>query len=249
MTQGIYCYIDKKTNSIIYVGKDSNIQHDTRNKEHFCKSKYNEQQINRVIQNNPNRYQYKVLKKGNFSQELLNSLEIIYIKRYNPLFNFTKGGDGCMGYKHTKSARKKISNAMLGNKHFEGKHHSEKTKEKIRQSKIGEKNPMKKKENREKVSKSLKKLYSDKTKHPFYGKHHLSSTKEKISKTQSKNHNSSGYYRVYKHKSKTTKQGFIWEYRYTDKDGKRKKICSIDIQKLEERVKNKGFDWVCFKDE
>ena len=35
MSCGIYCYIDKKTNNIIYIGKDSYIDKQIRNKDHL----------------------------------------------------------------------------------------------------------------------------------------------------------------------------------------------------------------------
>ena len=158
MDKGIYCYIDKKNNSIIYIGKDSYINNNSRHKAHLSKYKYNEQQINRILQNNPNRYKYKILEKGQITEEQLNSLEKKYIKEYNPKFNFTKGGDGCLGYKHTEEAKNKIRKSMIGKQHFKGKHHSEKTKKILREKKLGENNPMKKEENKIKVSSSLRKL-------------------------------------------------------------------------------------------
>ena len=63
-------------------------------------------------------------------------------------------------------------------------------------------------------------------------------TKMKISESN----NTSGYYRVDKHKDKTCKQGFIWRYQYVE-NGKRKSICSVSIDKLEKKVKAKGLKW------
>jgi len=61
---GIYCYQDTQNdNEIVYIGKDSNIDRNIRYNAHKKPSQYNCQQINRVIQNNPNRYKYKILKK------------------------------------------------------------------------------------------------------------------------------------------------------------------------------------------
>lgn len=77
----------------------------------------------------------------------------------------------------------------------------------------------------------------------MYGQNHSDEIKEKISKT----HNTSGYYNVYKHKNNKCKQGFTWDYRYTDNNGKRKIIRSVDIVKLEEKVKLKGLKWKKFK--
>jgi hypothetical protein len=54
--------------------------------------------------------------------------------------------------------------------------------------------------------------------------------------------NTSGYLNVYKNKNKTCKQGFIWVYQYSE-DGKRKALTSVNIKKLEKKVKEKGLPW------
>lgn len=106
MTQGIYCYIDKKTNKIVYVGKDSYINEKRRDKDHRFECHRDRQPFNSVLQDNPDRYKYLILEQGNFSLEKLNDLEKKYISKYNPKFNFTCGGDGCSPALET---RKKIS--------------------------------------------------------------------------------------------------------------------------------------------
>ena len=55
--------------------------------------------------------------------------------------------------------------------------------------------------------------------------------------------NTSGFFRVSKHKTTKVKQGFQWQYSYYE-NGKQKKISRIDLQKLEKEVKSKGFEWV-----
>ena len=52
-----------------------------------------------------------------------------------------------------------------------------------------------------------------------------------------------GYYKI-----NTSKQGFRWRYEYFE-DGKQKSIKSVDIEKLEEKVKAKGLLWRKFDDE
>ena len=79
--------------------------------------------------------------------------------------------------------------------------------------------------------------------HPMYGKYHSDDSKQKMSESQ----NSSGYFRVCKYKDNTCKQGFTYCYRYYDEDGRRKSISSVDIEKLEEKVKSRGLEWVVFK--
>ena len=94
MTFGIYCYSDKKDNSIVYVGKDSHIDTNNRKYDHQSPSKYEHQPFNRILQNNPNRYTYQVLVYDVADEQTLNALEIQYIRQLKPRFNFTEGGDG-----------------------------------------------------------------------------------------------------------------------------------------------------------
>ena len=68
--QGIYCYIDKNNDEIIYIGKDSYIDTNKRHKSHIRKNDYNKQVINKILQNNPKRYQYKIIIKGNIKQTI-----------------------------------------------------------------------------------------------------------------------------------------------------------------------------------
>ena len=130
--KGIYCYEEIKTGEIVYIGKDSTIDKNTRCRQHFQKCRYSHQPINRVLQNNRGKYQYRILKQGDFSQELLNVLEILYIRRYSPKFNYTIGGEFTAKKRLSLEHRKKISQANKGkNHHMYGKCHTDETKEKI----------------------------------------------------------------------------------------------------------------------
>lgn len=95
---GIYCFKDLKNNDeIVYIGKDSNIGKNKMYYAHIAPSKYDAQPINRIVQNNPNRYKYEILKKlkrDDYHPNLLSALEMIYIRRHRPKFNYTPGGDG-----------------------------------------------------------------------------------------------------------------------------------------------------------
>lgn len=67
------------------------------------------------------------------------------------LHNRTDGGEGTSGYKYSKERKEK----WKGKNHpFYGKTHSEEAREKIRQSKIGDLNPAKRIEVREKIKKN-----------------------------------------------------------------------------------------------
>ena len=72
---GIYGYWDTKKECVVYIGKDSNISINKRHKEHHRHSQYDKQQINRVLQNNKERYTYFILCDGYFTEEELNELE------------------------------------------------------------------------------------------------------------------------------------------------------------------------------
>ena len=226
ITCGIYCYIDRENDKIVYVGKDSNIDKNMRHKQHFQSSKYDAQPINRILQNNPDRYIYQVLWEINdCTDNHLNQMEIFYIKKYDPQFNFTEGGDGSSGFKHYEESRKKMSEAQKGkNNPMYGKRHSKKTKKKMSESKKGENNPM-------------------------YRKRHSEETRKKISESLSKNLNTTGFYRVYKKKHNNCKQGFIWRYCYRNENNKRKTLSSTDLKKLEKKVEAQNLPWKIINEE
>ena len=132
---GIYGFIDSKDNKIVYVGKDAHIERKRRYKDHTQKWSYNLQRINQVVQNNPNRYTYQVLNWNVTDPHTLNALETQYIRQLKPKFNYTDGGDGIVGFKHSKETKKKISNTKRGKKA------SEETKRKLSIAKSGKNNP------------------------------------------------------------------------------------------------------------
>ena len=236
MTKGIYAYIDKKNNQIVYVGKDSSIHEDKRHKQHFYPSRYDAQQINRVLQNNPDRYTYQRLwEVEDCTDNHLNQIEIYFTDKYNPKFSYTKGGDGTSGYKWSDEQKKKISgknNPMYGrtgksnpiygrtgeNNHMYGKkcpEHSERMK--------GEKNPM-------------------------YNKRHTENSKRKMSKTKSKRYNTTGFYKVSISNCSSCKKGFTWRYRYCI-DSQHKSISSTDLNKLKEKVLEQDLEWKIIDEE
>lgn len=62
---------------------------------------------------------------------------------------------------------------------------------------------------------------------------------------KSKKRNKTGFYRVYLHKDPSCSQGFLYVYKYYD-NGQTKRIRSVDIKKLEKKVKDKGLEWIKF---
>lgn len=242
MSCGIYCYLDKKTNNIIYIGKDSYINKQIRNKEHFMRGKRKDQHINKVLQNNPNRYQYKVLEEGNISQKILNALEMSFIQRYNPRFNFTKGGDGSLGYKHTINTKKAVSLSVSKKSSSTGFYRVSKKKCKtcqfktsfVYQYKINGKrkeiwgvdiNSLKKKV----LDKNLDWIILDEEK-----ANNILKENSLLSKKRGRK-NSSGYLNVLKREAS-------YAYRYTE-NGKRKYLSDKTLKGLEEKVKKRGLEW------
>ena len=68
-------------------------------------------------------------------------------------------------------------------------------------------------------------------------------------KNISKSTNTTGYRNVYKQKNKKYNQGFTYAYQYYDENGKQKQITSVDIEKLEAKVKSKGLPWEKYRED
>ena len=261
MSKGIYCYIDNITNEVVYIGKDSYIHKAKRHRYHLRPSAYNLQPFNRILQNNLSRYLYKVLWEiDDCTDNHLNQMEIYYISKYNPRFNFTKGGDGISGFKHSEETKKKLSHINKGKKH------SEETKQKISKANKGKKRS---KEVRKRISKNnarywlgkkrskeVRKRISKNNARYWSGKKRSEETKKKLSEANrgkklseetktklSEKHNTTGFYRVSKKKVSHCKQGFNWVYRYYQNDGKRKSFSSIDLNKLKIKIQENNLEW------
>lgn len=184
MTKGIYCYIDKKTSIVIYIGRFTGRK---RIKAHIQPSKYNEQQINRVLQNNPNRYEAKIIcEYPDLTNDELNYFEIKEILKHKflydekPKFNFTVGGEGATGYKHTDEALQKMR-----------KPNTKEHNQKISEAKKGKKRPPFSDEWRKNLSESHK------------GINHTDETKNKIS--EANNGENNGLWKDY---ARIIKKGF-----------------------------------------
>ena len=243
---------------MVYIGKDKYIQQNKRHKDHNRESRYDEQVINRIVQNTPSRYDYYVLKDN-----LSSNAEAIYWERTliglfetEDFWNFTSGGEGTVGYKwteeqkqrrseamkelwsdpnsafHSEERYQKISEAMKGNKYMLGKHHTEESKNKMSES---HKILWTDDERRQKQSEAMK------------GKHHTEESKKKNSLTTSRQMNKTGLYRVTKQYKRNCKQRFCWAYRYYD-NGKHKGLSSTNLHTLKQKVLDADFDWQILDD-
>lgn len=128
----------------------------------------------RKLRKRPNIYKCYIIKQEN-DPDILDELETKYILEHNTFHDYNKNGYnlliGTKNYIVSDAVRKKISNKLRGKKHpFYGKHHTEKTKEKIRKSREwyetpqyvidkmleGNKNAIRTKEWKNKISQSQK---------------------------------------------------------------------------------------------
>lgn len=89
---GVYYYFDLIKNEIVYIGRDSHINYQKRNKDHLNPSNYNAQPFNRVLQNNPARYKHFVFRVCETFEEMI-EIEDNLINLYRPKFNFKFGKD------------------------------------------------------------------------------------------------------------------------------------------------------------
>ncbi len=229
---GLYGYWDNVKQKVVYIGQAKDIER--RLNAHMLPSHYNKQKINRVLQNNPDRYEQFILCEGDFTTDELNELEyeaveIFKTNRYkypeNEGFNFRDGGKV---KEIPEESKQKMSEAKKGEKHhFYGKkrpEHSKKMK--------GENNPFYKKTHTKETRKKISEANKGRNK----------SIEDKIKDSKIKN--TTGYFRVSKVKLKTVTQGFLWCYQYYDEDGKKKSIKSVDLKKVEAKVKEKGLTWM-----
>lgn len=192
MVSGIYT-ITNKVNGKLYVGLSNNVHH--RFSQHKSDLNHN-RHSNPYLQNAWNKYgadafEFKLLKCC--KPRYLARFERVNIRKFRSSYrengyNLDEGGTGI----HTRS---------------------EETLKKLREQKLGEKNPQ-------------------------YGIPHTLEHNAKISKNMS----STGIFRVSKKKDKCCTQGFLWVYRWHE-DGKQQTLRSVDLNKLKEKVLNNGLEW------
>lgn len=87
-------------------------------KQHTWQS--SDKKIDKVLRNNPDRYDYFVLAEGEFTDTELDNMEIQAISIFKTnkykypdksVFNFTDGGGGMRGYKFSQETKTKMSKA------------------------------------------------------------------------------------------------------------------------------------------
>lgn len=195
-------------NSKCYVGQTTNEV--SRRNKFKCGTSYSGVKFDnaRKKYGTSDNWNYEVISRKNYLNEEdatfdLDLLEVYYISKYNSYkdgYNCTVGGEGAKGVIMSEEHKKKLSEALSGeNNPFYGKHHTEETKRKLSEAKIGkmigENNPMFGKTHTEESRKKIReakigKHLSEATKRklsealsgengPFYGKHHTEEAKRK----------------------------------------------------------------------
>lgn len=221
MTCGIY-KITRKDTGQMYIGLSENIE--KRYREHANGKDMKHSRIDpAMVKHGTDKFNLEIIEELPNDRHLLMKREEYWIAHYNTYgndfhYNLTPGGD--FNPAKLPEVQAKISKSMSGRKL------SQKTKEKIAKTKYGSKHTPEAK---------------DKMSQAHLGKKLSDEQKINISKTV----NTSGYYCVTKQNKKECKQGFMWRYRYYE-DGKHKAIYSVDIKKLEEKVRAKGLKWLKF---
>ena len=245
MTCGIY-KITRKDTGQMYIGLSEDIE--KRWYAHIHRPSLKNSRIDRAIRKHgEDKFDLEIIEELPENRPLLMKREAYWVKYYDTYenknhYNLTPGGD--FNPAKLPEVRAKISKAVSGENNSMygkrgkdhpafGRKHTQETREKISKAKSGRKLSQKTKD---KLSKAN---YGENN--PFFGHKHTPEARKKISKAR----NTSGYYRVYKQNDKGCKQGFTWAYECYE-DGKRKKISSVDIKKLEEKVRAKGLKWLKF---
>lgn len=244
MTCGIY-KITRKDTGQMYVGLSEDIEN--RYHQHANGNNIKSSRIDRaMVKYRADKFDLEIIEELPNDRALLMEREAYWVAHYNTYeddfhYNLTPGGDfspmkipeiaakisGENNPMKNPEVAAKVSKANSGENHpLFGRKHSQETKEKISKALSGRKCS---REAKARMSKA------------HLGKKLSDEQKISISKTT----NTSGYYRVLKNKNKKLKQGFTWAYNYYE-DGKRKSIYSVDIKKLEEKVRAKGLKWLKF---
>lgn len=239
-TCGIY-KITRKDTGQAYIGLSENIER--RYRAHANGNGAKSSRIDRaMVKHGEDKFDLEIIEELPNDRDLLMEREAYWVAHYNTYendfhYNLTPGGD--FSPMKVPEIAAKIS---------------------------GENSPAKNPEVRAKMSKAK----SGKN-HPFFGKFgeespafgrkHTAEAKEKISKAckgkkcskdtikkMSKARNTTGFLRVCKQKSPTCKQGFTYTYQYLGEDKKRHTITSVSLEKLEQKVKDKGLPWFKLND-
>lgn len=190
----VYVYYFKDTNVIFYVGKGRKNRYKSmcHRSDEFMNIINSNNYDCKFIKENMTEEQAFVIEKETISNLLNEENYGILVSGYDNtgkeyiLVNKSYGGEGPSGYKLSDETRQKMSESRFGeNNNFFGKTHSEETKEKIRQKRLGTKASEETKKKLSEMRKGSGNSMYGKTgeKSPLYGKKHSEETKNKQSES------------------------------------------------------------------
>ena len=78
---GIYAYIHKKKNRVLYIGKDSRINQSKRHHKHVSPECKNLQEINKWLQDNPDAWEYEIWALC-LSEDVMDDIEASLIEQF-----------------------------------------------------------------------------------------------------------------------------------------------------------------------
>ena len=221
----IYGY--KKNDEIVYIGKSyGENKHETY---HTNTNHKHSEQINHDIQENPSDFQYVVLQEenDNVSASVIDFLYQKYLDKYEPVYNgYVKSKPKTKKYKKSKSkyhikeglSVEKVHGKIVFVYTYIGDN-GRAVRLKHRNHDILE-NRVRKRGLSFIVPDDFDEQYQDVVRRK----------------------NGSGFYRVHKEDSVDCVQGFRWVYTYSE-SGVRKRVVSLDLDKLERKVKSRGLPW------
>ena len=122
-----------------------------------------------------------------------------------------------------KSAIEKLKQYFGENAIWYGSHHSEETKEKIRQANLGKKMSD---DSKAKLSHSLRET--------------ANSIDYRLNRCK---HTKTGIFRLSKENHAETRNGIVWRYKWR-KNGKQHRFTSVRLMKLKQKVLENGLEWI-----
>jgi len=182
----VYCFINR-INDKKYIGKTNNLK--KRLNAHKNASGANPHFHRAIKKYGINEFDFNIIGEYSTEKEAL-EMEIYYIDLYKANnrkygYNLTKGGEGTSGFKYSKEAKQKMSESRTGDKnHFYGKSHTEETKIAISQANKGKSHGHKGVKRSKEYKKHLSIMMTGKMagdKHPLWGVQRSEEIRNKIS--------------------------------------------------------------------
>ena len=220
-------FTDKETGHVVYIGMDSHIDVQERIGAHYRPSAYDSQQFNRVLQNNPDRYEPKVYCYAD-SHEAMEQIEFDLINLFRPKFNYKHGGQG----KYiNKDFQYTVAKCGLRNGKQNYVIQTMFRKPLIQSIDVDYLNDICSKLNDGVLTPDDVRQMERKI---------VPSLETNLKRSKS---NSSGFYRVRKRVDETCRQGYLWIYEYYDENGKHKRFQRVNFFDLKKEVERRKMPW------